>query len=553
MTNNAADTVPVQSAIRGYIDKRLGLDHSGNTLPVPNLIGSGYMPLNGALAMKANMNLGGYKIQNVGAPAVDDDAATKLYVDTRVGLYNELAEQSDTVVLTPAAAHLLAFTGGNNSAVSAEVTGDIVASYTAATTASLVGGITTPPTIDSGIAGAGNIYVTGGIVVDDITGFPASGYIQINGEIFAYTGITAPSNQFDGIVRAQFTTTAATHAASSTVISLSQAQIDLQIAPLTIVNADVSNTAAIAQSKLALNDSTAASTSGAATKGIASFDSANFDVTSGWVGIKAGGVALGEIASISDATILANFSGTSASPSAISASTVGAKTLETLFATNGALTRTGVDTFAVVGITTNGGNDSLVKTSGTGTINVKGLQINGNNVLSIASTTITLSTPGGVDVISATGSSSTNTPVTLTGQFSLGPNSTMQATFADLAEYYSSDKEYEPGTVLIFGGTAETTTTNIFGDTRLAGVVSTDPGFKMNGELEGTRVCLALQGRVPCKVVGKVKKGDMLTTAGVVGHAAKAMDPKVGTIIGKALEDKDYTEAGVIEVAVGRV
>ena len=129
----------------------------------------------------------------------------------------------------------------------------------------------------------------------------------------------------------------------------------------------------------------------------------------------------------------------------------------------------------------------------------------------------------------------------------------MEATFADLAEYYSSDKEYEPGTVLIFGGVAETTTTTVFGDTRLAGVVSTDPGFKMNGELAGTRVCLALQGRVPCKVVGTVKKGDMLTTAGVVGHAAKSMDPKVGTIIGKALEDKDYTEAGVIEVAVGRV
>ena len=122
-----------------------------------------------------------------------------------------------------------------------------------------------------------------------------------------------------------------------------------------------------------------------------------------------------------------------------------------------------------------------------------------------------------------------------------------------MAEYYTADREYEPGTVLIFGGTAETTTTNVFGDARLAGVVSTDPGLKMNEGLTGTRVCLALQGRVPCKVVGKVKKGDMLTTAGIVGYAAKAMDPKVGTIIGKALEDKDYTEAGVIEVAVGRV
>ena len=87
----------------------------------------------------------------------------------------------------------------------------------------------------------------------------------------------------------------------------------------------------------------------------------------------------------------------------------------------------------------------------------------------------------------------------------------------------------------------------------MAGVVSTDPGFIMNSELQGTRACIALQGRVPCKVVGRVKKGDLLTTSAIPGHAAKAIDPKIGTIIGKALEDKDYTEAGVIEVAVGRV
>ena len=217
------------------------------------------------------------------------------------------------------------------------------------------------------------------------------------------------------------------------------------------------------------------------------------------------------------------------------------------------MTRTGSETFAVVGITTNGANNSLVKTSGTGTIDVKGLAINGNSVLTIASTTINISTPGGVNIISAVGSNDAATPVTVLGQWTLGANATLAATFADLAEYYTADREYEPGTVLIFGGDAETTTTNVFGDARLAGVVSTDPGLKMNEGLTGTRVCLALQGRVPCKVVGKVKKGDMLTTAGIVGYAAKAMEPKVGTIIGKALEDKDYTEAGVIEVAVGRV
>jgi hypothetical protein len=560
MTNNAADTVPVQSAIRGYIDKRLGLDHAGNNVPVPNLIGSGYLPLNGALAMKANQNMGGYKIQNLGAPAVNDDAATKLYVDTQVGLYNELSEQSDTAVLTPAAGHILAFTGGNKSAVSAVIGGDIVPTYTGTVTSTLVGGITTPPTVDDGIAGTGPLYVTGGIVVNDITGFPVSGYIQIDGEIFSYSGVTLETNKFTGITRAQFTSSAAIHAANSTVISLENAKLDLQIAPLTIVNADVSNTADIAQSKLlmTLAGTTASAPTGSAAEkqaasGLVSFDSANFTLTDGWASIKTGGVALTDIQTIADSTVLANFSGSTASPSAIAATTFTNKSLESVFGTNGALTRTGAETFAIVGITTAGGNNSLVKTSNTGTIDVKGLAINGNSVLTIASTTLKLSTPGGIDIISASGNSTTNTPVTLLGQFKLGANATLEATFADLAEYYTSDQTYDPGTVLIFGGTAETTTTSIFGDVRLAGVVSTDPGFKMNGELKGTRVCLALQGRVPCKVVGQVKKGDMLTTSAIPGYAAKAIDPKIGTIIGKALEDKNYSEAGVIEVAVGRV
>jgi hypothetical protein len=121
-----------------------------------------------------------------------------------------------------------------------------------------------------------------------------------------------------------------------------------------------------------------------------------------------------------------------------------------------------------------------------------------------------------------------------------------------LAEWYTSDAEYEPGTVLVFGGDAETTTTTEINDTRSAGVVTTDPAYTMNHDLEGTKVCIALVGRVPCKVVGRVKKGDMLTTSATPGYAVRASAPTLGAIIGKALEDKDSGEAGVIEVAVGR-
>jgi hypothetical protein len=74
----------------------------------------------------------------------------------------------------------------------------------------------------------------------------------------------------------------------------------------------------------------------------------------------------------------------------------------------------------------------------------------------------------------------------------------------------------------------------------------------MNVDQQGLRVCIALVGRTPCKVIGKIKKGDLLTTSNTPGYAIKALDPKLGSIIGKALENKDTGEAGVIEIAVGR-
>jgi hypothetical protein len=141
----------------------------------------------------------------------------------------------------------------------------------------------------------------------------------------------------------------------------------------------------------------------------------------------------------------------------------------------------------------------------------------------------------------------------VSGTWTLNGGASFQATYADLAEYYEGDQEYESGTVLIFGGEKEVTTTTQINDTRSAGVVTTNPAYTMNQEQTGIKVCIALAGRVPCKVVGRVKKGDMLTTSATPGYAVKALNPTLGSIIGKALEDKDSGEAGVIQVAIGRV
>jgi hypothetical protein len=158
---------------------------------------------------------------------------------------------------------------------------------------------------------------------------------------------------------------------------------------------------------------------------------------------------------------------------------------------------------------------------------------------------------GGELASTTTGGALTNGSIK--GFWNVSSGSRMSATWADLAEFYSSDVEYEPGTVVEFGGDAEVTVSKEAATTRVAGVVSTDPAFVMNSEQEGTRVCVALQGRVPCKVVGKIRKGDLIVTSGIAGIAVSAGSvASPGTIIGKALENYDSDSIGKIEIVVGR-
>ena len=125
-----------------------------------------------------------------------------------------------------------------------------------------------------------------------------------------------------------------------------------------------------------------------------------------------------------------------------------------------------------------------------------------------------------------------------------------RALYADLAEKYTSDADYEPGTVVVFGESTEVTISNGANDTRVAGVVSTNPAYLMNGGIDGVEV--ALQGRVPCKVTGRVRRGDIMVTSDIPGVAMVNNEPKNGTIIGKSLGYYLGDEIGVVEVVVGR-
>jgi hypothetical protein len=118
------------------------------------------------------------------------------------------------------------------------------------------------------------------------------------------------------------------------------------------------------------------------------------------------------------------------------------------------------------------------------------------------------------------------------------------ARYADLAEKYLADQEYEVGTVVVVGGAAEVTASS-YGELAV-GVVSANPAFMMNKDLEGGTY-IALKGRVPVKVNGAVKKGDRLV-AGDQGYAQVAADRL--DVFAVALESSDEPGVKLIEAVV---
>jgi len=694
MTENAADTVPVQSAIRSFIDYRLGLDYSGNPVATSSLIGPGYLALNGTLAMKGNLNMSSYSISNLVMPAsgtTQFDGANRGYVDANLAGVSSLYKLNDVSTKVTATYVGLGVSGG----------GPVV--YTM--TLSNVYG-----TIQPGMIITGTGFVSGQTVltVNITAGTPAtggSGTITISGNYdttpsgtLTFTTLTNGNFLVYDNTLSQWTNIAPpTGTGNSNQVSITYTHgtpgyLKATIQSSVIVDSMVSSSAAIQQSKLSLQAANAALSTAPvsftqSSLGVATFNSNAFTLTNGWVDLQTStsastGVLLTKLQQIGTGYVLGNFGTGAASPLQVSAGAVvtngdgiknssfstpntvtsNASSQAMLVLYNG--TSTSSNTYGVIGVTTNSTASSLVKTGSDGSVTAQQLNIGtsgGAKAISVSGSTLSFWTPGqfafltsadnsgsatttlsgsvvvpgtlftttietGANVSTAgqmtgqwslgslssfnfssgtlqtnnitTGSNSTvgiltgkwqmasgstfdgtislNTAATLDttngtllattlstgssstagsiiGTWTIATNSQLQATYADLAEYYEGDQEYEAGTVLVFGGDKEVTTTTIINDTRSAGVVTTNPAYVMNAEQTGIKVCIALAGRVPVKVVGRVKKGDMLTTSATPGYAVRALNPTLGAVIGKALEDKDYGEAGVIQVAVGRV
>jgi len=182
-----------------------------------------------------------------------------------------------------------------------------------------------------------------------------------------------------------------------------------------------------------------------------------------------------------------------------------------------------------------------------------------DSVVTRGATTSTAINTGGLEVAGSITSSANNAHVigANTKRFATVYATTfdgtaLQAQYADLAENYVSDKPYEPGTVMMFGGDAEVTESRGFLNPKVAGVVSTNPAYLMNSTTDG--VAIALKGRIPCKVEGPVNKGDLLVTSATPGVAtALAKDsamPNSICILGKSIEANPDTGIKLVEIAV---
>ena len=663
MTNNAPDTVPTQSALRGYVNRRLGFNHAGD--PVSNTIGPGVLATNGAIPFSGDLNAANNTITNVRDPLADSDIANKSYVDTLIAETNQIDLARNVEINSRDANQVLISTGKKRLFLDSATTGG-VGTFSTSQNFTAYRDRGAPEEI---ITGAGTIVdvqdttdtVEGGVLIITYTDTSAGGQtIQVDDEIVVAgaadgTVVVAPMDEYANGVN-----TAASDISFTTDRQELQTLLQTDIKSGVIDNDNVSATAAIAQSKLNMQAATSIGpisksdvgwTPASAVQsdlGLAAFDEDDFTVTNGVVTLSPGGIDFADLPDVQQNTVLGRVAAGAGSVTELPLSNAGASDSVLLTQSDGSirvnsLKLGGNDDYEILSLTgsrvdfkTPGqatilsafGTDDTMSVEMPGSLDIgntgtdesvlqNNSSFNGESRLAVdwiyssfieapgeklaASTGIAIGAntgktgEGEVAIVVKNGTTASNVPAlfnidgiapdtdilysigksdarytsvytqmlssgsdtdagTIEGDWTLTAGSSFQATFADLAEWYAADAEYEAGTVVVFGGDEEITITNVKGDHRIAGVVSTDPAYLMNAGIECEhKTALALQGRVPCKVIGKVAKGDMLVTSAIPGYAIVNNTPGVGTVIGKAVGVKETPDHGTVEVLVGRV
>jgi hypothetical protein len=304
-----------------------------------------------------------------------------------------------------------------------------------------------------------------------------------------------------------------------------------------------------------------------------SFGTSNVRVVSsgGNVTTSVGGTANVLVITATGANIAGTLNATgNANVGNLGAATVVATTLTGTLSTAAQTNITSVGTLSSLTVTANvaGGN---ITTAGqvvaTGNVNGGNLVVTGNLVDSAALEIITGSngnitlSPNGSGLIVANKdirngqANGVGNIGTTTGYFNTIFAKATSAQYADLAEMYVSDANYSPGTVVEFGGDKEITISSSSHSTAVAGIISTTPSYLMNSTQTGEYVLpVALTGRVPCRVQGPVRKGDVLVASSTPGVAQRiGMNWQPGCVVGKSMEVIDTAEIQTIEVAVGRL
>lgn len=209
----------------------------------------------------------------------------------------------------------------------------------------------------------------------------------------------------------------------------------------------------------------------------------------------------------------------------------------------------------VTGYMTSSGNATVGNLITVGTITSTG-NITGGNVNSAASM-IAVGSVVGASVTTAeilhSGSNGVGNIGSSSNYFNRLFATATTALYADVAERFAADSVYDAGTVVELGGSEEITKSQQDLSENVFGVISTQAAYLMNGGAGNneTHPPVAMTGRVPVQVIGQVRKGDRLVSAGNgQARSAKPGEATAFNVIGRSLVDKPTTESGIVEAIV---
>jgi hypothetical protein len=541
-------TSPITQIIPGAANALLYSDGANNISASGNIkFNDPQLDITGNLSVTGNANVG-----NIGATNIVGTLTTNAQLNiTTVGTLTSLAlsgnlNSDSNIVLNNANANIS--TLGNMTANVYFGNGSQLTGVTAATASTVTTNaqpnITSTGTLSSlsvsGNANVGNIGATNGV------------FTNVSGNGSALTAITGAN--VSGAVSFATTANSVAVANISGIGNIATVNLDGNASNIlygngvfavpsgAVANANYSNFAGTAYSVSGANvtgtvaNATFATSAGSATTAgtansvaganvTGTVANATFATSAGTANSVAGANVTGTVANATFATS-AGSATTAGTANSVAGANVTGTVANATFATSAdSATTAGTVTTTAQGNITSVGTLTSLSVSGTATIGT------------VQTTTLT------------TGANTT--AGTITGNFSLSAGSRLNATYADLAEYYAGSEQIEPGTVVEFGGEHEVQICNSYMSTLVAGIVTTDPAYLMNSEMDCLYpVAVALQGRVPSKVIGPIKRGDMMVSTNN-GYAISCASPTMGTVLGKALKDFDGT-TGIIEIMVGR-